>query len=34
MSTQTLDSLCSINPETLGAATPTDMEFRYLDTPP
>ena len=31
MSTQTLDSLCSINPEALGAATPMDMEFRYLD---
>ena len=31
MSTQTLDSLCTINPEALGAATPMDMEFRYLD---
>lgn len=31
MSTQTLDSLCGVNPETLGAATPLDMEFRYLD---
>lgn len=31
MSTQTLDSLCSINHETLDAATPMDMEFRYLD---
>ena len=31
MSTQTLDSLCGVNPETLGTATPMDMEFRYLD---
>lgn len=31
MSRQTLDSLCSINHETLDAATPMDMEFRYLD---
>ena len=31
MSTQSLDSLCSVNPETLGAATPLEFEFRYLD---
>ena len=31
MSTQTLDSLCTINPETLDTSTPTDFEFRYLD---
>jgi type I restriction enzyme S subunit len=31
MSTQPLDTLCSVNPETLGAATPMGMEFRYLD---
>ncbi len=31
MNEQTLDSLCTINPETLGASTPMDFEFRYLD---
>lgn len=31
MSTETLESLCRVNPEALGAATPMDMEFRYLD---
>jgi len=31
MSTQTLDSLCTINPETLGTSTPMDFEFRYPD---
>jgi type I restriction enzyme S subunit len=31
MSTQPLDSLCSINPEVLGATTPMNFEFRYID---
>jgi type I restriction enzyme S subunit len=31
MRTQTLDSLCIINPETLGTSIPMDFEFRYLD---
>ena len=28
---RTLESLCSVNPETLGANTAPDFEFRYLD---
>src|SRR6266571_1470912 len=31
MRTQTLDSLCTINPETLGTSISMDFEFRYLD---
>src|SRR3989442_915509 len=31
MSEQTLESLCSINPESLGEGTPGDFVFRYLD---
>src|SRR5713226_3059035 len=31
MSTQILDSLCVINPETLNVAAPMELEFRYLD---
>lgn len=31
MNERTLDSLCAINPETLGPNTSADFEFRYLD---
>jgi len=31
MNEQSLNLLCTINPETLGMSTPADFEFRYLD---
>ncbi len=31
MNEQTLESLCIINPETLGPSTPADFKFRYVD---
>ncbi len=31
MSVQTIESLCSINPESLGAATPATFTFDYID---